>query len=161
MIEKKNNFKTGAYTFIRPMLTGAILADADQKNKDLVIELGKYLGLAFQLKDDMMDITFGDDTKSPFSDMQEGQQTYFTHYIMTQGTETQKACLQSCMGKKLSPQKIQELQTVFQESGAILSGKKLIELYAQQAKDVLQKIVFTNDIASQGISLLIQKIANV
>lgn len=43
MIEKKNKFKTGSYTFIRPMLTGAILANADQANKDAVIQLGNYL----------------------------------------------------------------------------------------------------------------------
>jgi geranylgeranyl diphosphate synthase type I len=83
LIEKKNYYKTASYTFVRPMLGGAILADADQENRILVKELGKYMGRAFQLRDDLMDIVFGDDTKSPFSDIQEGQQTYFTNYIFT------------------------------------------------------------------------------
>jgi geranylgeranyl pyrophosphate synthase len=39
------------------------------------------MGLAFQMRDDYLDITCGDKTKSLFSDIQEGQQTYFTNYI--------------------------------------------------------------------------------
>jgi hypothetical protein len=39
MIDKKNKYKTASYTFIRPMLTGAILADADEKQKNLIIDL--------------------------------------------------------------------------------------------------------------------------
>ena len=39
MIEKKNEFKTGSYTFVRPMLTGAILAGTDEENKAAVVKL--------------------------------------------------------------------------------------------------------------------------
>lgn len=71
LIDKKNMYKTASYTFIRPMLAGAILADASEEQKQIIIELGKYMGLAFQMRDDYFDIMFGDNTKSVFSDIQE------------------------------------------------------------------------------------------
>lgn len=159
LIEKKNYLKTWSYTFIRPMLTGAILANADSQQKEYVIELGKYLWLAFQLRDDLMDITFWDDTKTPFSDIQEGQQTYFTHFIFEKGSLEQKNILKESMGKTLSEQEIKELQNMFLESWAITSGQELLQKYSQQAMKSLEKIQFTNQKAYQWITALIEKIS--
>lgn len=81
------------------------------------------MGMAFQMRDDYLDITFGDKTKSAFSDIQEGQQTYFTNYIFDKGSEEDKALLKSCMSKKLNDTQIKELQAMFEKSGAIAFGK--------------------------------------
>lgn len=161
LIEKKNYYKTASYTFIRPMLTGAIFADVTKETKDLVAELGKYLGLAFQLKDDMMDITFWDQTKSLFSDIQEGQQTYFTNYIFTHWTDQQKETLRNAMGNKLSTWQITDLQNVFKESWALASGEKLLQEYAEKASAILEKFTFESDIAKLWFTVLIQKIAKI
>jgi geranylgeranyl pyrophosphate synthase len=77
------------------------------------------MGMMFQMRDDYLDITLGDKTKSAFTDIQEGQQTYFTNYIFDKGTPEQQKLLQSCMGKKLDDNQIKELQVMFEESGAI------------------------------------------
>ncbi|MFA5747878.1 MAG: polyprenyl synthetase family protein [Candidatus Absconditabacterales bacterium] len=159
MIDKKNKYKTASYTFIRPMLTGAILADADEKQKNLIIDLGENLGLAFQVKDDLFDITFQDKTKSPFSDIQEGQQTYFTNYIFQNGNDQQKEILKSCMGRKLSDDEILNLQNIFQSSGAIDFGKELIKKYSDKAQSILDQIKFSNVSSQQEIAHLINKIS--
>jgi len=116
MIQKKNMYKTAGYTFVRPMLTGAILAGADKENQSLIVELGTDLGLAFQIKDDLFDIISADKTKSPFSDIQEGQQTFFTNYIFTKGTKEEKELLNACMKKKLNQKQIVQLQKMFEDS---------------------------------------------
>ncbi|MDD3262337.1 MAG: polyprenyl synthetase family protein [Candidatus Absconditabacteria bacterium] len=161
LIEKKCYYKTASYTFIRPMLCGAIFADTAKDNMELTSELGKYLGLAFQLRDDMMDITFGDPTKSPFSDIQEGQQTYFTNYVFTHGTQEQKGILHGAMGNRLNTKQILDLQNIFKESGALSSGEKLLQEYSNQAKNALEKISFQDNIAKEGFTLLIQKLAKI
>jgi len=161
MIEKKNKYKTASYTFTRPMITWAILAEASQQDKDLIVELGNYLWWAFQVRDDLMDITLGDWTKSLFSDMQEWQQTYFTNYIMTQWSQDQKEFLLSCLGKELSDQQIQKLQSIFQDSWAIDKWKYLIKSYAQKAHDTVKKINFTYMSAVEWLNSLIEKIASV
>jgi geranylgeranyl diphosphate synthase, type I len=161
LIEKKNYYKTASYTFIRPMLGGAILADADQETRELVKEFGKYMGWAFQLRDDMMDIVFGDDTKTPFSDIQEGQQTYFTNYVFTQGSESQKEILTKAMGKKLDIEEIHNLQHMFKESGALSSAENLLWEYGKKAYETLQKINFKDTMAKDQFTALIQKLATI
>lgn len=161
LIEKKCYYKTASYTFIRPMLSWAIFADTDSDNIKLVSELWKYLGLAFQLKDDMMDLTFGDSTKSPFSDIQEWQQTYFTNYIFTNWNKEQKETLNNAMWNKLTSEQISDLQKIFDESWALLEWQKLLQEYSYQAIKVLDQITFKDNIAKEWFTSLIQKIAKI
>lgn len=154
LIDKKNMYKTASYTFIRPMLTWAILAGASEQQQEHITELGKYMGLAFQMRDDYLDITFGDKTKSAFSDIQEGQQTYFTNYIFEKWTPEQKELLQSSMGQQLDDQQIKALQAMFEESGAIEFGKQGILEYSQKAKDVLEKTQLNENAKAEVLALI-------
>lgn len=157
LIDKKNMYKTASYTFIRPMLTWAILAGASEEQQQLIKELGKYLWLAFQMRDDYFDITFGDKTKSAFSDIQEWQQTYFTNYVFENGTPAQQKLLKSSMGKKLGDDEITVLQEMFEASGAIAFGKKWIMEYSQKAREVLE-LTSLNHGAKEGVLAIIKKL---
>lgn len=158
MIEKKNIYKTASYTFTRPMLTGAILAWATSEQKDLVIELWNNLWLAFQIKDDLMDITLWDKTKSLFSDIQEWQQTYFTQYIKEHWTAEDNKLLDACMGKTLDSEQITSLQSMFKKSKAIEAGLAIMFEYTKKAKDLLNQIDFKDALAYTWIIGLIEKI---
>lgn len=158
MIEKKNMFKTASYTFTRPLLTGAILAGASEDQKKLVIELGNALWIAFQVKDDLMDITLWDKTKSLFSDIQEWQQTYFTQYIKENGSQADIDLLNSCMGKHLNESQIVALQKMFEQSGSIEAGVSRMLEYTKKAKEILNTIAFKNTLAYDGLIGLISKI---
>ena len=158
MIDKKNMYKTASYTFVRPMLTGAILAGASEDVQKNITEFGQYLGLAFQVRDDLLDLTGGDPTKSLFSDMQEGQQTYFTNYMFTKGTPEQQALLKECLGRRLSDEEIAKLQTMFIDSGAIDYGKVMVQDFVAKARNSFAKIPFVHDDAKSGLEQLIEKI---
>jgi len=136
-IQKKNLYKTARYTFARPMLIGAILAWADQQTQDKIFSLWEELGLAFQVRDDLLDITDGDITKTQFSDVQEWQQTLFTQHILTKGKTEDKNFLKKCLWKKLSEVEITKLQQIFQESGAINRWKQKIEKHTKNAIKIL------------------------
>lgn len=155
LIDKKNTYKTASYTFTRPMLTWAILAGANEEQKYLIKELGNYMGMAFQMRDDYLDLTFWDKTKSAFTDIQEGQQTYFTNYIFEKWTPEHQNLLKSCMGKKLDKAQIKELQAMFESSGAIAFGKTCVITYSQKAREILEQIQF-NELAKQNILALIK-----
>jgi len=156
LIDKKNMYKTASYTFVRPMVTWAILANAPEEQKHLITELGKYMGMAFQMRDDYLDIIGGDKTKSAFSDVQEGQQTYFTNYIFEKWTPEQKELLTSSMGKQLNDKQIKALQKMFEESGAIEFGRQGILEYSQKAKNILDETQL-NEQAKTEILALIKK----
>lgn len=160
MIERKNMYKTASYTFTRPLLTWAILAWANEEILALVKELWNHLWIAFQLRDDFFDITFGDDTKTPFSDIQEWQQTYFTQYIFDHWTQEQQKILHSCMWKSLDKNQIIDLQNIFRDSWALEAGKKLILEHSKLAKDALDNIPFADETKKAGVTLLIDKISH-
>ena len=142
------------------MLTWAILANASKKQQALISELGNYMGMAFQMRDDYLDIIGGDKTKSTFSDIQEWQQTYFTNYIFAEGTPEQKKLLKSSMGKTLWAEKITTLQAMFEASGAINFGKESILKYSWKAREILEKTAL-NDESKASILALIKKMEKV
>lgn len=156
LIDKKNTYKTASYTFTRPMLTWAILAGANEEQRALIKELGNYMGMAFQMRDDYLDIIGGDKTKSAFTDVQEGQQTYFTNYIFQKWAPEDQNLLQSCMGKQLNDKQIKQLQEMFETSWAIEFGRQWVLEYSQKARYILEKIEL-NDQAKEGIMALIKK----
>jgi len=161
LLQKKNLYKTAKYSFSRPMTTWAILANTDQNTITKLNQLWIQMWLAYQVRDDLMDLVQPDTSKKIFSDIQEWQQTYFTQYIFQQKNQQNINLLQSCLNKQLSSIQIQNLQTMFQDSGAIDFGKKLISQHSQQAQELLQTIPFTNPQTTHIFSALIQKIANI
>lgn len=69
--------KTAVYSFALPMQLGAVLADAPEDHVEALAGVGRHLGLAFQLRDDL-DGVFGDERvtgKSTTSDLREGKCT--------------------------------------------------------------------------------------
>lgn len=77
--------KTATYTFELPLRAAAILAGADEKLEALLSSAGVYLGLAFQLQDDVLS-TFGNSElhgKDPYSDLREGKETVVIAYART------------------------------------------------------------------------------
>ena len=154
LIDKKNMYKTASYTFVRPMLTWAILANASKQQQELIIQLWQYMWLAFQMRDDYLDIIGGDKTKSTFSDIQEWQQTYFTNYIFENWTTQQKELLTASMGKSLSNREINGLQIMFENSGAIAFGKQSILENSKKAREILAKTQLTPKAKEYLLSLI-------
>lgn len=69
--------KTATYTFEFPLRAAAILADAPPYVERSLSRVGRDLGIAFQLQDDLLS-AFGDHTvhgKDAYSDFREGKQT--------------------------------------------------------------------------------------
>ncbi|MBQ2896773.1 MAG: polyprenyl synthetase family protein [Clostridia bacterium] len=80
VISELNRLKTGAL-FKASVVCGAVIAGADKKQLEAVSEYGDYLGLAFQLIDDLMDNNPDIDTgKTKGSDIENEKSTYLSIY---------------------------------------------------------------------------------
>lgn len=69
--------KTAVYSFVLPLQAGAVLAGAPERLVSGLGELGRLVGIAFQLLDDVQGV-FGDETetgKSALTDLREGKVT--------------------------------------------------------------------------------------
>ncbi|WP_229115853.1 polyprenyl synthetase family protein [Parenemella sanctibonifatiensis] len=77
--------KTAAYSFQLPLQAGAVLAEADPSVVATLGEVGRRLGIGFQLWDDLLGV-FGDETrtgKSNLSDLREGKCTALIAHART------------------------------------------------------------------------------
>lgn len=77
--------------------TGAIIAGASEKQIDAITEFGQYMGVAFQIADDILDVTstFEEMGKTLGKDEQEGKLTYVSLF----GLEKAKADLDNIIDK--------------------------------------------------------------
>lgn len=136
-------WKTGVYTFENPMHMGAILAD--KEDEELFETLSKFalpLGIAFQVKDDMLGI-FGESTetgKSNLDDLKEGKITLLIQHCLENGTEEQKEQIRAILGNRyLDESDLELVRVILTESGSYDYAQTLAENYINMAKNVVQK----------------------
>jgi geranylgeranyl diphosphate synthase type I len=76
-VETKHDLKTGSYTVRGPLALGAALAGASEERRQALERFGAPLGVAFQLKDDLLGV-FGaprETGKPLYSDLRQGKRT--------------------------------------------------------------------------------------
>lgn len=101
-IAAKDDLKSGQYTFTAPMMLGATLAGADEQTIATVREIGTIVGVAFQMRDDLLDRLPDDDGKTKFSDIHEGNQTVVWVYLLDHVTQEEKEQLITLRRKDLT-----------------------------------------------------------
>ncbi len=83
--------KTASYSFVSPLTMGAILAGASEDQRDLLKHFGTSIGIAYQLRDDIIGI-FGNEEvtgKSSEGDIKEGKRTLLIDEFYKRATEEQ------------------------------------------------------------------------
>ena len=156
LIEEKTRLKTSRYSFVRPMQIGASLAKKDHQMDEFCETLGTRLGIAFQVQDDLLDL-IGDPEvthKNILRDIADYQHTFFTNYIFTSGTNTQKTYLKQIFGKEVAEEKQKDVQDLFISSGAINAGNQLIEKNLREAKVIVE----TSDLPNENKQYFLQLI---
>ncbi len=133
-IQDKMRLKTASYSFIRPMQLGVALGGI--KNQESRIKMmgfcerfGLPLGLAFQIQDDLLDLTASSKKlgKSAMNDVREGQKTVFTQFASRKPAN--RTFLNKMKGKALNATDQKRIKEMFEDSGAIKYGTKLMEGY--------------------------------
>ena len=123
---------------------GAIVAEANDENANLIYDFGLNLGLAFQLQDDYLD-TFGDPEtfgKQVGGDIIENKKTYLYLKALEVATEDDKGKLAYLFRKKLadSADKISDVQRIFELNDIPLLIKQEIENYTEKAFNTLAQM---------------------
>jgi len=135
-------WKTAYYTFINPMQLGAILAGADDKSIESLVNYGREAGRTFQLTDDILG-TFGSENltgKSPLDDIKEGKRTLLIEYTLDMANKTDQYFLLDCLGnQKLSAAEFLRCQNIIMESGALAATQQEAAQSAQKATSALDE----------------------
>lgn len=85
--------KTAEYSFATPLALGAIIAGATEAQVTALRALGRSIGVAFQIRDDILNLDPAIDRwgKEPLDDLWEGKRTLILSYAMRLTTETDRA----------------------------------------------------------------------
>lgn len=122
---------------------GAFIAKASEKDAELIYNFGIDLGIAFQLQDDYLD-SFGDAEhfgKRIGGDIINNKKTILFIEALKQSTSEQKDQLMKLYRlRDDSRQKIDEVKSIFEDSGAKTETLSLIEYYTSRAFDSLDQI---------------------
>jgi len=122
-------YKTANYTIAGPLTVGAILAGASEEQIKDLIKLGIKIGLAFQLRDDILGV-FGDEStigKPVGSDLIEGKKTLLV-------LKADNSYVNKKIGTKLNKTEISKIRKIIIASGSLTYSKNLITKLIESAK---------------------------
>jgi geranylgeranyl diphosphate synthase, type II len=156
MIEKK----TGKLVSVAAQI-GALIGNAASSDLEALRRYGEYVGRAFQIQDDLLDIVadekeFG---KTIGGDLVEGKKTFLLIEALRRAKGEQKKLLQRVFIDGGVPLKqVVAFRRIYEETGAIDSAKKRIKDDIAEAKNQLSKLPASS--ARETLRWLTDKLLN-
>ncbi|MCL2839290.1 MAG: 4-hydroxy-3-methylbut-2-enyl diphosphate reductase [Defluviitaleaceae bacterium] len=147
-------YKTAWYTLVGPIMLGAIYSGADDNLLNLLHDITMPLGIAFQIKDDLLGIYGSEESlgKPALSDIHEKKQTLLYGYAYKHATEAQRVALDAIYGNPTAT--IQDLDTVreiFEATGAKLYADNEIERLSKISLHLINTMPEAHKTILQGL----------
>lgn len=136
-------YKTASYSFIGPLATGAMLAQAPEADINTLQELGSILGIGYQLRDDILG-SFGDSEatgKSSSSDIIDGKRTFLIEQFDQLATSEQKDTFYASFNTTdVTSNQLKTAKQTLVESGALQAVELKIDSYYMKATALIQAL---------------------
>lgn len=136
-------YKTAKYSLEAPMLIGSSYAGANQIQRNALSEFAIPLGLAFQLRDDVLGV-FGDPQitgKPAGDDLREGKRTVLVGLtLQTLPSSVAKLFEEMLQSKELTGEQIEFMQQTITDCGALAKTERMISEYSNQAIQALAEL---------------------
>lgn len=133
-------YKSAKYSMEAPLLIGASLAGATAEELDSLRAFGLPLGIAFQLRDDVLGV-FGDSEitgKPSGDDLREGKRTVLIALAEAAMPAGAKRIFNEMLGdRSLTGQQIEVMQETLQDTGALEKMEEMISGYVERAMGAL------------------------
>ena len=142
--------KTVYYTVAGPLRLGAILAGATDEQLKRIYDFSYPLGLCFQIRDDVLDLTgdFEGQKKQSLNDIYEGKRTLILLHLLRHCTDEERQHVEAILGKpreEKTTEEVQYIRDLMDTYGSILYAESRAEEYARQALDLLSTIDFIQE----------------
>jgi geranylgeranyl diphosphate synthase, type I len=135
-----SRYKTAAYTVERPLHLGAALAGADDDLVAAFRRFGTDLGIAFQLRDDLLGV-FGDPEvtgKPAGDDLREGKRTLLVTLARRHPDQATAAPVAHALGKPdLAVDEVEAARSALTELGVVTEVEERIDTLTASALDAL------------------------
>jgi geranylgeranyl pyrophosphate synthase len=131
--------KTAWYSFIHPMRIGALIADPHRIDFDAFNRFGCFLGTAFQIQDDVLNLT-GDPQKygkEIGGDLLEGKRTLILTHLFANSELHERQRLKAFLGKARTqrlPRELAWVQDLVRSRGSIEYARQAARQFAEGAR---------------------------
>jgi len=150
--------KTARYTFDCPMVTGAILAGANNREIKRISRFGILIGQAFQIQDDIIGIfeTEANIGKSILSDLAEGKKTLLvTHAFSVLKGDAKKNFMKIFTKKTKNLNDLERVKKIFVETKSLGYALDAINIRLKEAQKILNGLKMNEEYRQLlGASLL-------
>jgi geranylgeranyl diphosphate synthase type I len=156
-----NTYKTASYTVTRPLQFGAAIAGADAGLVAAYSAFGADIGIAFQLRDDLLGV-FGDPAvtgKPSGDDLREGKRTVLYATALKRADEQDPAAaefLRAKIGTDLSDEDLARVRSILVDVGAVEHMESQIAVRSDQALAVLAASTATSPAKDQLAEMAIR-----
>lgn len=149
--------KTAWYTIIGPMLMGAALNQESDLIKSQIENFGLNLGIAYQIKDDIISIMAEDTNKSLDSDIKEGKITKMYLYTKARLNSKTRQIMYHYGKEDATKNAIKKIKALFKSNDAIKVATEEAEQYTDKALQELEKMKI-NDSTKKTLRTLTNKL---
>lgn len=128
--------KTGAY-LTYPIIGAAIISGANKKALNAIKQYGWYVGPAFQIQDDILDLTGGKGRREIGCDVKEGKRSFMVVYTAANCNNKEKTKLFEVLNKPRQQKTVQEVSwaiRLFEKYEAVKAGRDEAERLILQGK---------------------------
>lgn len=143
------DLKTARYSFVGPLIIGAVLVGAGKKQIEALTGFGLSTGKAFQLQDDILGI-FGNEKglgKSTLSDMREGKNTLLIYKALAQANKGDKQKILKIWGSPITNKSdLEIIKGLIKKSGALEFCEKEKVKLANSAYKQIENISKANSL---------------
>lgn len=123
------------------MKVGVISVGGNQKDVELFTLLGEYLGICFQLKDDIFDYFSTDVGKPTGNDIREGKITLPLLYAIENANAETRQCIEKIINEyDFTHENVERLIAFAKESGGIDYTYSKIEEYKNKASELIHSL---------------------
>ena len=133
-------YRKTACLFSVSMRLGAVLAGADEAVEAKVAEYGRTIGLAFQIVDDVLDLTATEEVlgKPVASDLREGKATLSVIHSVDHGTAADRKVIQRVLDdRSFENVSREQIQKILARNGSVEYAMSVADRYAEQSRQAL------------------------
>lgn len=138
--------KTAWYTIIGPILIGAASAGASAEDKEKLIEMGTNLGIAFQIKDDLLGLYSSVSSMGKtLNDIKEGKQTIIYKYAIDHASKEELDVISKYYGNpNVTEEESNIIIELFDKLGAGKNAENLVKKYTDDGISIIDAMDVQN-----------------
>lgn len=153
--------KTGALIEASAKL-GGIAADAPTPIIEKLGEYGAFVGVAFQIRDDILGV-YGDpkETGKPvYNDLRRGKKTILVLYALKHASSRDREVLQKTLkGEKIDENLLEQAAGIIKDTGALDYSMRLAKTYSENAVAIIEDIEASGLVKDEDHATLLKELA--